>query len=182
LTLTLFTRLLLADLFVHGLGGAKYDEMTDALAARLFGAPPPPYLTVSATVWLPFGSPQRALCTQCADVGQLQQRLWQLRHNPQRFVDAPAENVERLIEEKRALIADSPASERSARRRRYLRLREINAALSAQLVNLQNELADSLAAARQWQQTRRVLQSREFSWVLFPEETLRSFFETTFPG
>ena len=40
LTTTLFTRLCLADLFVHGIGGAKYDEMTDrilfsSLACRL---------------------------------------------------------------------------------------------------------------------------------------------------
>ncbi len=37
LTTTLFARLCLADLFVHGIGGAKYDEMTDRLIARFFG-------------------------------------------------------------------------------------------------------------------------------------------------
>ena len=36
LTTTLFTRLYLADLFMHGLGGGKYDEVTDELrSARL---------------------------------------------------------------------------------------------------------------------------------------------------
>ena len=34
LTTTLFTRLCLCDLFVHGIGGAKYDEMTDSTGLR----------------------------------------------------------------------------------------------------------------------------------------------------
>ena len=35
--LTLFLRLFLADVFVHGVGGARYDRVTDALMARFFG-------------------------------------------------------------------------------------------------------------------------------------------------
>ena len=37
LTTTLFARLLLADLFLHGIGGGKYDELTDELMRRFFG-------------------------------------------------------------------------------------------------------------------------------------------------
>ncbi len=47
---TLFARLLVCDLFVHGIGGAKYDQVTDRLISRLFHIEPPTYLTATATV------------------------------------------------------------------------------------------------------------------------------------
>ena len=52
LTTTLFARLFLGDLFIHGIGGAKYDELGDEVARGFLGAPPPPFLTLSLTLWL----------------------------------------------------------------------------------------------------------------------------------
>ena len=37
LTTTMFSRFLLGDLFIHGIGGAKYDELGDEIARRFFG-------------------------------------------------------------------------------------------------------------------------------------------------
>ena len=31
----------LSDLFIHGIGGAKYDELTDEIIRRFFGIEPP---------------------------------------------------------------------------------------------------------------------------------------------
>ncbi|MFO0960057.1 MAG: hypothetical protein U0800_21915 [Isosphaeraceae bacterium] len=42
LTTTMFARLLVGDLFVHGIGGAKYDELGDAIVRRFFRIDPPP--------------------------------------------------------------------------------------------------------------------------------------------
>jgi hypothetical protein len=176
LTLTLFVRLWLADLFVHGLGGAKYDEMTDALAARLFGAPPPPFLTISATLWLPISGRDADPHRLPADIAHLRQRLWRLRHNPQEFLDA----VDPLVLEKQQLLREMPASSPADRRRRYLRLRDINAALSARLAPLREAWERELARLQQARAAQHLLCHREFSWVLFPEETLRSFYESTF--
>src|SRR5262249_26727761 len=53
LTTTLFARLLLADLFLHGIGGGKYDELTDELMRRYFGLEPPGFMVLSATLHLP---------------------------------------------------------------------------------------------------------------------------------
>ena len=53
LTTTLFARVFLADLFIHGIGGARYDAMTDAICARGLGLAAPPFATVSATANLP---------------------------------------------------------------------------------------------------------------------------------
>ena len=36
LTNTLYARLFLGDLFIHGIGGGKYDEVTDAIIRRYY--------------------------------------------------------------------------------------------------------------------------------------------------
>ena len=41
LVTTLWARLALGDLFIHGIGGAKYDRVTDLLMERFFGLHPP---------------------------------------------------------------------------------------------------------------------------------------------
>ncbi len=58
LTTTLYARLFLADLFVHGIGGGKYDELTDELIQGFFECEPPIYLVFSATRWLPLPRPR----------------------------------------------------------------------------------------------------------------------------
>lgn len=52
LTLTLWARLLLADLFVHGIGGAKYDRISDLIIRDYYQVDPPHMACVSATVWM----------------------------------------------------------------------------------------------------------------------------------
>ena len=69
LTTTLFSRFLLGDLFIHGIGGAKYDELGDEIARRFFGIEPPGFLTVSMTLWL--GLPaEPASAADLADVNR----------------------------------------------------------------------------------------------------------------
>ena len=53
LTLTTFFRLLLADQFVHGIGGGRYDQVTDRLIAGFFGIEPPHFSVTTATLYFP---------------------------------------------------------------------------------------------------------------------------------
>ncbi|HTW93341.1 MAG TPA: hypothetical protein VMD30_01020 [Tepidisphaeraceae bacterium] len=65
LTLTLFARLLMADQFVHGIGGARYDQVTDALAASYFGIEPPPFCVTTATLYFPEAAGRSRVCLPC---------------------------------------------------------------------------------------------------------------------
>jgi hypothetical protein len=53
LTLTMFFRLLLADQFVHGIGGGRYDQVTDRLIASHFDLDPPRFSVTTATMYFP---------------------------------------------------------------------------------------------------------------------------------
>src|SRR5690606_17436002 len=141
LTTTLFARLFLAGLFVHGLGGAKYDEMTDRIIARFFGVPVPEYATVSASMYLPFAPP---FDETPDDERRLLAQLRDLEQNPQRHLPRginPA--IDRLLDEKAALIAAQDAAaqwhdlpkrlrrERSEENaRRFRRIQEVTAELA----------------------------------------------------
>ncbi len=50
---TLWARLVLGDLFIHGIGGGNYDHVTDAIIERFFGCAPPHFVVLSATLLLP---------------------------------------------------------------------------------------------------------------------------------
>ena len=50
----MYSRMFFSDLFIHGIGGAKYDLITDEIIREFFGVEPPGYATISATLHLPY--------------------------------------------------------------------------------------------------------------------------------
>jgi hypothetical protein len=65
LTLTTFFRLFVADLFVHGIGGGRYDQITDRLVRDYFGIAPPPFAVSTATLYLPRAVGRTRACVPC---------------------------------------------------------------------------------------------------------------------
>jgi hypothetical protein len=53
LALTLFLRLIVCDQFVHGIGGALYDEVTDRVITRRLRIEPPHFCVTTATLLFP---------------------------------------------------------------------------------------------------------------------------------
>jgi hypothetical protein len=61
LMLTLFVRLFLADQFIHGIGGGRYDQVTDRLIHSYFGIDPPRFAVTTATLYFPAASGQKRI-------------------------------------------------------------------------------------------------------------------------
>jgi hypothetical protein len=81
----MFARLLLGDLFLHGIGGAKYDELGDEIIRGFFGLAAPPYLTLSMTLWLDLHPAPAAR----ERLDRLDRTLRDLTYNPDRHLDWP---------------------------------------------------------------------------------------------
>jgi hypothetical protein len=130
LTLTMFARVCLGDLFIHGVGGGRYDRVTDALARELLGVEPAPYAVATATLHLPLGGGRNVE----AERHGLERRLIDLRHNPDRHLTAAGEDERRLIDEKWGLIR-AVETMRAGRERREAtrRIREVNRLLAERL-------------------------------------------------
>jgi hypothetical protein len=174
---TLFARLMLADLFIHGIGGGKYDEVTDDLIRNFYGCQPPRFQVLSATLWLPsadrepgdLASAYHRLARECRD----------LHWNPQRHLEDgwredPA--VRHLAEEKAVWIA-LPTTTVMERRKRYHTLRSLTASLRRPLERVEREQTEALALLERRLEAQQTLRRRDHAFCLYPESTLRPFCE-----
>jgi hypothetical protein len=172
LTTTLFARLLLGDLFIHGIGGGKYDELTDALIAQFLDGPVPGYLVLTATLLLPLPA-YPATAETCGRLGREYRDVW---HNPQRHLpgDVPAAARD-LAREKQTWVERSCATH-AERRMRFHQLRELTERLrpfvGAEAEQLRREREECDSRLR----VNRVLGRRDYAFCLYPEEMLREFF------
>ncbi len=168
LTLTLFARVCLGDFFVHGIGGGKYDEVTDAIVRDYFGVEPPAYQVLSATLHLPVPTfPARE-----PEVRAAWHTARDLHWNPQRHL--PADVAAELRGEKAALAAAEPADHRD-RVQWFHDLRHVTEALRPLLGERAGEAERGLATAREQAAANASLLRRDFAWVLYPEGVLRDF-------
>ena len=165
LTTTLFARVVLGDLFLHGIGGAKYDQVTDQIIRLYFGVEPPEFATVSATLRLPISCD----AAECAEANQWPQQLRALKYHPERFVGGSGEGTPtELIAEKLRAVRVAKTSENA--HQRHLAIVAANEALQPFV----STLRDRIERDRDDQQIRgrgeAILRSREYSFCLYPRE------------
>jgi hypothetical protein len=65
LTLTMFLRLLLVDQFVHGIGGGRYDQVSDGVIEKFFQIEAPAFSVTTATLYFPTAGPRADVCVPC---------------------------------------------------------------------------------------------------------------------
>lgn len=186
LTTTLFARICLADLFVHGIGGAKYDAMTDQMIQRLFGFLPPKFLTISATLLLPLGGPSS---TNSNDLHQALQKLRDLKYNPDRHL-LDFSQAANLVREKGQLIETANSMRQSGQLRGHLtadqhrRIEQIRQELKSQTIEIRSQYETEKSDIEAQLMSNKLINDREFPFILYPEQQLRDFltplFTTTF--
>ena len=161
LVTTMFSRLVLSDLFIHGIGGAKYDQLTDSIARQFFGAAPPEFMTISATMKIKndFQLPVRA------DLTALRQLRRQLQFHPERLIDSMTPEVESLIEGKQNWISDSSPDKRA----RHLEICRANELLQPFTSPALAEVLKNIDATARKLRKSVVLNSREYSFAIFDE-------------
>jgi hypothetical protein len=131
LLLTLFARLFVADLFVHGVGGGRYDQVTDGVIRRYFGVEPPGFAVASMTMYLPLGV--RAVSDE--EIARASERGNRFLHNPDALLDevefdsaTERHRAYALASEKKTLLGEIalPGADKKAL---GSRIRDVNEAL-----------------------------------------------------
>ena len=176
LTTTLFARLAFADVFIHGIGGAKYDQATEEIARRFWGCQLPPPAVVSGTLHMPIDH-------AAADLGEpsrIRRRLRDLQFHGETLLAAHAAELS-----SRASRAAEAANKKLAAIRTP-KTREIAAQRHALIAAANRTLYDCLAPVQQRllaqleteiarDRSVRILDGREYPFCLFPEVVLRGF-------
>ena len=174
LVTTLIARLLVSDLFIHGIGGARYDEVTDGLIREFFAQTPPQFMAVSGTLHLPVEADLPA----GGNARQWKERLRGLTYHGEAYLDHSAVSTESrraaesLASEKWKWIRTPKTSGNADERHRGIAT--VNDRLQPFLLPLRREAELGLAAARAADRKRQILQSRDYAFCLYPQELLRS--------
>lgn len=169
LALTMFTRLFLADLFVHGVGGGRYDRVTDGVIARFFGVTPPPFAVASMTMYLPLGGH----VVSDEELTVARRRLNRVEHNPDAMLSEvefdSAQQHDRgmsLAEEKATLVEriKLPGQDKKVL---GARIREINAELGALLEPFAEQVRAELATLEASAASAEVFTDRTYPFCLW---------------
>jgi hypothetical protein len=165
-TLSLFTRLFLSNLFIHGIGGAKYQEIVDVLIEKFYSVSPPPY----AVVTLSMGLSIPTLPYNDKKMKEIENLEREILYHPEKFVSPLSKNYH-LVEEKKMLIREiGRGKDRSSLGKR---IREINEILLKELEHLQNFLDNEKKRLMEIYEDWRVLKYREFPFILFNPQEVR---------
>lgn len=167
LTTTMFSRLILSDLFLHGIGGAKYDQLGDRIMQRFFGIRPPEYCVLSATVLLPGWEQAVETLSQQASSEQLTRQLRDVRFSPELFADRVSLPQE-LLDRKRELLSAIPP--RGAKLDWHRELEQVNRQLTGQLDGMVSAVRKDLSTAVAFEAERQLWRSREHAFPVFPLE------------
>ncbi|GIW78111.1 MAG: hypothetical protein KatS3mg104_3174 [Phycisphaerae bacterium] len=112
LTLTMFLRLMVVDQFVHGIGGARYDQVTDRIISGYFGIRPPDFSVTTATLYFPTAQDMSRVCLPC-----LKMEGHRLRHqlvpDKQTYLQAIESAPRKSLERKKKYLAMHRAIESS---------------------------------------------------------------------
>jgi hypothetical protein len=178
---TLWARLALGDLFLHGIGGGNYDRVTDRIIERFFRRPPPGYLILSATLFLPIASTNEKL----EDPAAVDRRLRELTYHPERqlkgiFPTAVVPHDMNELVAAKQLWIDTPATRDNAKVRCQA-IRKINEQLQPPLADIRRNLIERRERAIEQERIKKFLQWREYGFCLYPEDALREFFEMLLP-
>jgi len=178
LLLTLYNRLFISDLFIHGLGGAKYDLATDEIIKEFFKAEPPHFLVVSCTLHLDFKSSPDASDFK---ISALKNKIRDLEFNPQRYVnELPLTKKEKkqigeLAEKKTKLIKKIKKTPSPAEKSKISEeIKVINNFMGEKMGPIKYGLNKKIEKEEEKMKQNKVYIFREFPYCFFSAKTLRN--------
>lgn len=174
--LTLFVRMALADWFVHGVGGARYESITDYLLTHYYAKRPPHFALATCTMTL---AGDRTASQSAEKVSDLQHGLRAIECHPERHIPTSvlqSEPVASLVREKWKVVNEAndrrlpPARRKSA----WTAVGAANKALLPYAGPAVDRLRQRLLGAEYRRRSERVRRCRDYFFGLFPESQLRA--------
>jgi len=171
---TMYSRMFFSDLFVHGIGGAKYDQVTDEIIGEFFDVEPPKYAAVSATLHLPY----KPFDVSDNDIHELKHVIKDMGYNPDRYASGEImedAGMESMVSEKKELIA-METHDSEERHKAFERLKELNALMKEKISPLIREKEKELGDLEKKIRYNSIVTNREYPFCLYPEAMLGELF------
>lgn len=175
---TMYSRMFFSDLFIHGVGGAKYDLVTDEIIREFFGVEPPEYATISATLHLPY----KPFDVSKEDVTALKHAIKDMGYNPERYAtDEIMEDAEMrsLVSEKKEKIAKK-SHDTNEKHRTFDRLKQLNSLMKEKIDPLIKEKEKEMEDLEKKLIYNSIVTDRKYPFCIYPETMLRELLELNY--
>ena len=190
--LTLFNRMFVSDVFIHGVGGAKYDRITDNIIRDFYNIEPPQFIIASLTLYPDIikgqdKQPPQSPLTKGElkgvvpltkwelqeNIKKLEKTLRDMKYNPERYEAtlkvSPAKDagqVGKLAEEKEFLISllkKNPANKSEISKT----IKGINEKIYQKIKPLTKDIEDELNILKRQHEQFEIIQRRDYPYFLF---------------
>ncbi len=171
---TMYSRMFFSDLFVHGIGGAKYDLITDEIIREFFGVDPPAYAVISATQHLPY----KPFNVSNDDVTALKHVIKDMGYNPDKYASGEVmedAGMMSMVSEKRELIAGNTHNNEE-KHHAFERLKELNALMKEKIRPLVEEKEKELEDLEKKLIYNSIVTDRKYPFCIYPESILGELF------
>ncbi|MCP5002364.1 MAG: hypothetical protein GY941_00195 [Planctomycetes bacterium] len=173
---TMYARMFVSDLFVHGVGGAKYDLLTDEIIKKFYGVTPPSYATISATLHLPYK--QNSVSPK--DVEDLRLIIKDMNNHPENHTTAEImrdTSMQSMVSEKKKLIMTEIRNQ-NAKQRAYKRLKELTRLMKEKITPLIDKKEKELLSLKKKVHYNSIVTMRDYPFCIYPEAILRGLFSS----
>ncbi|GEM_PF-250441 len=170
LTTTMYCRGALSQMFVHGIGGAIYDQITDEIVRRFWNVELPGFVTTTATLHLDaagsnaFGLDAIAK-SKPQSIADMKQMRRQLLYAPELF--SQSATAKDLGQRKSRLLKEIPVP--GHKKKWHDELVSINWKLRTSLHEQLSQLDQQIQECKLQRDNQKLSKSREWSFVLFSE-------------
>ena len=174
---TMYSRMFFSDLFIHGIGGAKYDLITDEIIREFFGVKPPEYATISATLHLPY-KPHEA---SKDDVNTLKQAIKDMSYNPDRYVtDEIMEDTEMrsMVNEKKDLISRE-TNDSKEKHLTFDRIKQLNGLMKDKIRPLIKMKEKEMEGLEKKIKYNSIVTNRDYPFCLYPKTMQGELFKSS---
>ena len=172
---TMYSRMFFSDLFIHGIGGAKYDLITNEIIREFFGVEPPEYATISATLYLPY----KPFDVSDEDINKMKHAVKDMGYNPDRYASRGImedAGMISLINEKKDLISRG-ASDSKEKHLTFDRIKQLNSLMKDKISPLIKKSENEIADLEKKLSYNSIVTNRNYPFCLYPEAMLRKLFK-----
>lgn len=175
-TNTMYSRMFFSDLFIHGVGGAKYDLITDEIIRDFFGVEPPEYATISATLHLPYIPYD--VCSE--DAENIKHTIANMNRHPEKYISKEIMKIPEIqfaINEKKDLITKETHNQ-TEKRQAFNRLKQINDMMKEKIKPLIMEKEKEAEEIEKKLRYNSIVKNREYPFCIYPESMVRELYKS----
>jgi len=164
-TLSVYQRVFLSDLFIHGYGGKKYDELTEIIFEKIFDLKMPECVLLTGTFYIFDGNPSNI----SEKILELKEKEKNLLNSPEKFID------DEIVREKIKIVEEMKNNKN--KKEFYEKIKEINKKIKEKKEEILKSIKEEIRKLEEKEEEEKVKYFREYPYFYFDYERIKKAIE-----